>query len=618
MHLFLNKKIILVFLLITLSFSLFAQNFAGKRIAVTEPKFINGTEDTAWIPLMVQGLLTTNLQNYSKMQVIDRTNLDKVKAEQKSSESAFNDDSYAIELGKLATAQYIVAATIIKTSTTYSFDCKITDTETSNSVGKSFTKSGCTLAEIENGNVINQASRELLLGLGVPESELKELVVESASNTKQNSAVKSNVALAKGMAQETVNQNVVQALSYYKQALNADSSMAEATARLNSLTSAVTTGNIREDAKNEIALRKAWLKTLDDLREYYVNNILYFVYDTNLQNEVDVVKETVTLLLPYYVEINQEALDITKQIISGFRAVAKNSWMIDVYSYLNCDFFITASIYDENQNCLCSWENRNTRSYHIAYREGRNEPYFDTTEDLCFLQFEPLSYEKITDTLSIKIDSIKVNKFMEKNNKEELKAPLIIVKDKYESQKAEAERLARIQEAEAEKQKDFDYWYNQKAGSGAKTGLGAGFGATFDGKKSFLSGNFMFTIGIMPWLYTGLNVSLSESVFSVGPLLGVNYRIPFFNTYPNLYADVGIGFGSDSTDAVIDESEFYNVFTTLDIAVGVDYPLILGIFDLTVRYRLSTPLSSTTKFSDSISVGIQYDFPFLSIYNLFK
>lgn len=383
-----TKKIILSILFVLLTFSLIAQSFAGKKIVVVEPSFVNGTEDTAWIPLMVQGLLTTNLQNYSKMDVIDRTNLDKVKAEQKISESAMFDESTALELGKLAAAQYIVAVTIIKKSSTYSFDCKITDAETSKSVGKSYTNPNCSLQDIENGNVVNLASRELLIGLGIPESSLKDLTVTS---TQQNSAVKSNVALAKGMAKENVSQNIVEAISYYQQALTADSSMTEATTRLNSLTSAVKTGNLREDAKNDIALRKAWLKTLDDLHLFVCNNIPFVVYDPKIETiDTNYENETIALSFNAIPRENPDALKVINTVLEGFNKVKKREWNINVSDYMNIKFSGVFSIYNQDGERLGT-----EATDPITVNIDRRSFYSET------MPIENIPLDKVTDTLKI-------------------------------------------------------------------------------------------------------------------------------------------------------------------------------------------------------------------------
>ncbi len=237
----------------------FAQDFAGKRIAVIEPEIINSNESVAWIPLFVQGLITTNLQNYSKMEVIDRQNLDKVKVEQRLSENSANSEAEAPEFGKLATPQYIVIVKMINKNGNFALDCKVTDIETNKLVGKTYSNPNCSQDAIENGDAINEASRQLLIGLGIPESSLTALITTTDSTPKQQQAVKSNAALAKGIAAENVSKNVVTALSYYQDALSADASLTEANDRLANLTSVVSTGNMREDIKNDIALRKEWI-----------------------------------------------------------------------------------------------------------------------------------------------------------------------------------------------------------------------------------------------------------------------------------------------------------------------------------------------------------------------
>ena len=66
-----------------LAFLVLAAAASSQTIAVPAPKTVQLGEGSDWIPLFVQGVITTNLQQYSGLKVIDRQNVDMVKAEQK-------------------------------------------------------------------------------------------------------------------------------------------------------------------------------------------------------------------------------------------------------------------------------------------------------------------------------------------------------------------------------------------------------------------------------------------------------------------------------------------------------------------------------------------------------
>lgn len=60
---------------------------ADNVIAVPAPKAVNIGEVNEWIPFFVQGVITSNFQQYSGLKIIDRQNDDMVRAEQKFGES---------------------------------------------------------------------------------------------------------------------------------------------------------------------------------------------------------------------------------------------------------------------------------------------------------------------------------------------------------------------------------------------------------------------------------------------------------------------------------------------------------------------------------------------------
>lgn len=245
------KKLFTLFLLAAISvLPLTAE--AKKSITVPSPTLMNGGTDDAWIPAYVQGLLTTNFQNYSEMQVIDRMNTAKIMKEQKLAESMadMQSEEDQIKIGKLVSAKYTVAVQIIKKGNDYSLDIKIDDTETGASVGKAYTNPSCSNDDLTNGRAVYLASYDLLKGLGISESKLRGLkdAADEASSNKSD-AVKSNTSVAKGIVAERKG-NVVEAMAYFNQAGN---KIAEAAERLQQIGVSITTGNDGESLENQVA-----------------------------------------------------------------------------------------------------------------------------------------------------------------------------------------------------------------------------------------------------------------------------------------------------------------------------------------------------------------------------
>ena len=103
---------------------------ADNVIAVPAPKAVNIGEGNEWIPFFVQGVITSNFQQYSGLKIIDRQNDDMVRAEQKFGESPIYSDEDAIELGNLAHARLIVTGSITGKSASYALMFNIIDIET--------------------------------------------------------------------------------------------------------------------------------------------------------------------------------------------------------------------------------------------------------------------------------------------------------------------------------------------------------------------------------------------------------------------------------------------------------------------------------------------------------
>ena len=211
------KKKISFLILSTLCIFLYAEPLNGKRITVPKPTFINGSADEEWVPLFIQGQLTTNFQNYSGLTVIDRLNQDKAKAEQKLSESASYSEVDQLAVGKLVAANYIVAITVIKKGSSFSIDAKINAADTNTTVGKAYTNPNCSVTALESGAEINNLAYELLKGLGIPESQIKDLK-DTTYLKHQKSALAANTNIAKGISSEMATGNIVQTLAYYQKA----------------------------------------------------------------------------------------------------------------------------------------------------------------------------------------------------------------------------------------------------------------------------------------------------------------------------------------------------------------------------------------------------------------
>ena len=302
------KKLLTIISLLAIATLTYAQN---STIAVPAPKTMNIGEGNEWIPLFIQGVITTNFQNYSGMKVVDRQNSDMVKAEQRLSENAEFSDADAIEMGKMTHAHLIVTGSITGKASSYALMFSITDAETGETKA-SATVPNCLFSALENGDAANQISYDLMTGYGISLSAdaKKKLTQKASVMTAENTA---QASVAKGIVAENSGSNI-EALTYYIQAKKNDKKLSEATSRMANMSTVVSTGNFGKNAKNMIKLRNDWDKLLTEAAEFIKANPptfdLYYFTDIDVKEmtERDYINGTMTFIVshPYFVWNNRE------------------------------------------------------------------------------------------------------------------------------------------------------------------------------------------------------------------------------------------------------------------------------------------------------------------------
>ncbi|GHV11306.1 hypothetical protein FACS189491_02300 [Spirochaetia bacterium] len=236
----------------------------GIRLAVLAPTAIRLTKDDDYLPVFVQGSLTGHFNKYSAVTVIDRQNMDKIIAEQQLSENGnFSETDYA-RIGNITNAQLILAGSITKASAGYILDLGISDAETG--VRKySYPPRPFTAAQIESGEAAAAAMEDLLSQMGIA---LTALGKTELHKTARPETMNAGVAMSRGIAAQKSG-TLVEALSYFYNAAALDPNLPELNSRLSVLQTSVQSGNFREDAKNEIQQRRAWLALLKECEDFY-------------------------------------------------------------------------------------------------------------------------------------------------------------------------------------------------------------------------------------------------------------------------------------------------------------------------------------------------------------
>ena len=270
----------------------------GISVAILAPTANGLAQDQSYLPALVQGEFVSNFSGYSAISVLDRERLDTINIELISpvySDSAIA--KQAKQIGNLAHTTHIMGGNITKTATGYALQMHITKTDDKTAAAS---YSGTfTFAELDNLTGVRRASLELLRKMGVSLSaKAKEELAGAASENRVNA----QTALAKGVTAYREKSEVA-ALSYYFQAAAFDPSLMEAVNRSSVLAANISSGNIGEDVRNDIAWRKAWVERLTEAERFFDSfNIPYTLYysDNIKQGEIDYKTESVDMYIETY------------------------------------------------------------------------------------------------------------------------------------------------------------------------------------------------------------------------------------------------------------------------------------------------------------------------------
>lgn len=406
------------------------------NIAVPVPKTLNFAEGTDWIPVFIQGIITSNFQQYSGMNVIDRQNTDMVKAEQKLSENVEYSESDVVEFGKLINARLIIAGTIIEKSGSYALSFSITDIQTGETKSSAYIPT-CLYSFLESGAAANQISYELMKNFGI---SLSTDVEKKLTNSAENEEMIAQSSLAKGIVAENKGTNI-EALTYYIKASKSDQKLREATSRMQNMTTVVSSGNFGANAKNLIKLRKEWDNLLREAAELIASNPpeFAFYYNTDIHvkemTEEDYENETMSFyvtspaLIPTDYTNRKIANDLLRSLrfidesenwgeklngfpVTYFKEIKGDSWVNKLDSKKPDEYIFTMNLLDANKKTIATHK----VTFHVSYKTDQDwykTRYYVSYEgvpqrigDEFYVNFNSVSVENAdTDTLYITVDN---------------------------------------------------------------------------------------------------------------------------------------------------------------------------------------------------------------------
>ncbi len=392
----------------------------GKSIAILPPKVTGFAENQSYLSDLVQGEFVANFSRFSAISVLDRVSLEKQYAELL---SGYYDDEAGMDLGHLPPTDYFMSGSITKTATGYTLQMRIAK-NADKMIAASYSGT-CAPDELDNLSGIRRASFELLQGLGVKPTAIAKTELAEAAAGKH---INAQTALAKGISAQRQGTEV-EALTYYFQAAALDSSLLEAANRSAIMSANISSGNIGNDTRNDIAWRRDWMARLTETEEYFAD-----LFNTN----------TVPYTLFYSTEIipgdvNYRAETQNLSIWTKLRPTGAWTWLTSVeralravYDGLNAtkrkevwglywpgtsvtdlkpferksrDFSITIELVNSNNKVIGRTNFQSSGSWNFNMSYG--SPTISVSgDDRKQVRFDNVKADDITDSLTIRVATV--------------------------------------------------------------------------------------------------------------------------------------------------------------------------------------------------------------------
>jgi hypothetical protein len=302
-----------------------AQNWSGNggsgiSLTIFAPQAAGLAENQSHLPTVVQAEFVSNFSGYSAISVLDWERLDGIYL--KLFEEKYDDNAAARQdLGRLTPTTHFMDGRITRSAAGYHLQMNIT--RTSDKITVASYSGTFSFWDLDNLTGIRRASLELLqkMNVALTAKAQQELAGAAAANH-----VSAQTALAKGITAQRQGTEVA-AFSYYLQAAAYDPSMKVAVNRSSVLNANISSGNMGDNIRNDIAWRKAWMARLEETEQFFdkFNKTetrpyrLSYSDEIKQEGKIDYEKETVSMSIETRFETTSDAW--LRNIESVVRAV---------------------------------------------------------------------------------------------------------------------------------------------------------------------------------------------------------------------------------------------------------------------------------------------------------
>ncbi|MCL2801977.1 MAG: tetratricopeptide repeat protein [Treponema sp.] len=292
------------------------------RLAVLAPE-IQG-DVPSYLPLHIQGLLNTNINRFSAINLIDRQNLNRIISEQNLAASGRFSDNDFVRIGNLTNTQFFLFGTVQRLAGNR-FSLQLSITEASTGIRRASSMKEGTLMQLFEGRalLLNEATAELLEQMGV------RLTAQGRQTLLAGniSTVQSQAGLARGITAQSDGSDI-QALFNYVQAVSFDPSQVEALSRLSNISTTISGGTISQRILNDIQARDRWLEAFKEATQFFNDHPPFeILFDPNLIQigETDFSRRTVTLGMRIALDHSKSGFDAINALLEGLERTGRRS-----------------------------------------------------------------------------------------------------------------------------------------------------------------------------------------------------------------------------------------------------------------------------------------------------
>jgi hypothetical protein len=340
---------------------------------------------------------------------MDRVSLDKLITE--TLDPIYEDNWDIIRLGHITHLGNFLTGKITRTLSGYSLYFNISDTIEGRT--RASYLGVCEASQLESLVAVQAIAKELMLQMGVG---LTSLALDELGAFPKLDA---QISLAQGILAQQRG-TAIEALSHYVRAINYDSNLEEALTRVSVVKADIYSGNIGQDARNDIHWRREWVSRLQEFEAYYKRYtqtipVYYFVYTAQVKDvAINYGTERASISFDYYIMPDVpwfEAINSVYRILKeGLDATGRaKTWGLDwpAVSVLDGKPFV----FDIHENLKITGVLTNSNNVVLSTQEttthiyaNKGIPYNLLLPELSYvlrLTFHNVDANKITDTLSL-------------------------------------------------------------------------------------------------------------------------------------------------------------------------------------------------------------------------